>query len=586
MISKGGDCEWREQISQPEYQIAEERDVYVDVRDGVEIAVNVFRPDAEGTFPALFAMAGYGKETQDLDYPPQPLGESAMWDGTIEAGDPREIVPRGYVHVVADVRGTGDSGGEYTGMMASKEGKDGHDVIEWIAEQPWCDGNVGMSGYSYFSFTTLKTAIEQPEHLKAIYVSHALADFYRESVYPGGVLNMFYYGLWDGRNGSSGIAANNPASVMLQELSEQELERRKEELLEDPAIRNRPNLYHTLKYPFMNPPFFDFLLNPYDGEFWEERSIYPFFDQIDVPVHVIGKSPHSLTGYWGLYQGIEAPKKLTVKPPGPEERPWREDGEMFIRWWDHWLKGNDTGVMGEAPIDLFVAGANEWRKYDEWPLPDIQWEELYLRRRGKLLFRPEMHQKEPDAFVQEPLHVTSERKSVKYVSPAVPGDLEVIGPVALNFYASIDQDDTTWVISLSDVSPSGEETRLAKAYFRASHRALDHDRSEKGRPYHPHTLEAAEPVEPGEVTEYNVGLDPITHVFNPGHRVKLTIENMESPLDEEMHVHYHPHVTSGRTTVHRIYRNDNYQSHLEIPTHNTDESVIAMLGDDNLMRGH
>lgn len=585
MISKGSDRAWRDEISQPEYDVVEERDVFVTVRDGVEIAVNVFRPDADGEFPALFAMAGYGKETQDLDYPPQPLTESSMWDGTIEAGDPQDIVPRGYAHVVADVRGTGHSGGEYTGMMASHEGEDGHDVVEWIADQPWCDGNVGMSGYSYFSFTTLKTAIEQPEHLEAIYVSHALADFYRDSVYPGGVLNMFYYGLWDGRNGSSGIAANNPASAMLQELDEAEVERRREELLEDPAIRNRPNLFHTLHYPFMNPPFFDMMLNPYDGEFWEERSIYPEIEKIDVPVHVIGKSPHSLTGYWDLYRGIEAPKRLTVKPPGPEERPWREDTRMFIRWWDHWLKGNDTGAMDGDPIDVFVSGANEWREEAEWPLPDVEWEKLYLRRRGRLLLEPEHHQPEPDTFVQQPLHVTEERESVEYETAPMPGPLPLLGPVSLTFYAAIDQDDTTWVVSLYDVAPGGGETRLSKNYLKASHRAVDEERSEPGKPYHPHTREAAEPVEPGAVTEYNVALSPLTLVVQPGHRLKLTIENMESPRDPEMHIHYHPHVTSGRTTLHEIYRDDEHRSHLRLPTVDADPDVLDLLGDEDYQGG-
>lgn len=92
---------WKERISQPEYGIKVEKDVFVLMRDNVRLAVDVYRPDTDGKFPALLAMGGYGKELQDLLIAPQPMKKSAVWDGNIEAGDTQEIVPRGYVHVIA-----------------------------------------------------------------------------------------------------------------------------------------------------------------------------------------------------------------------------------------------------------------------------------------------------------------------------------------------------------------------------------------------------------------------------------------------------------------------------------------------------
>ena len=228
---------WRELISQPKYGIITKKDIYVPMRDGVRLAVNVYRPDAKGKFPALLAIGGYGKELQEVLIPPQPLDKSAVWDGNIEAGDTPDIVPRGYVHVIADARGTGISEGEYPGMWSSQEGKDGHDLVEWIAKQPWCDGNVGMIGYSYYGGTQLKTAIEQPPHLKAIFVSHVGADFYRDFVYIGGVLSLFFYGLWDGRHGTSGMAPKNAISQMMKTLPKAEFERRRNELLNHPDIK-------------------------------------------------------------------------------------------------------------------------------------------------------------------------------------------------------------------------------------------------------------------------------------------------------------------------------------------------------------
>ncbi len=570
--------DWRELISQPKYGIKVEKDVFIPARDGIRLAVNVYRPDARGKFPALFAMGGYGKELQELLIAPQPLYKSAVWDGNIEAGDTPNIVPRGYVHVIADARGIGESEGEYTGMAVQQEGKDGTDIIEWIAQQPWCDGNVGMIGYSYYGNMQLKVAIQQPPHLKAIFVSHLMTDFYRDAAYGGGVLRLFLYGLWDGRHGTSGHAPRNAVSLMMKTLPEEEFERRRNELLNHPDIQHYPNIYHLLKYPRKNPPFFDIVMNPFDGPFYHDKSIYPFFDKIKVPTFVVGKIGGA-RGYWEVYNGIDTVKKLFVKPTGPEERPWREDIETILRWHDHWLKGNDTGIMDEPPIKMWVPGANKYRYEKEWPLKGIEYTNCYLRRWEGLSFEPELYQPEPDCFLQQPLHLSNKRDSVKYIGPTLPADLEVMGQGAIKLYASLDQDDTNWIIKLSDVAPTGGETPVARGWLKASHRALDSARSKPHDPYHPHT--SAEPVKPGEINEYAIGLGYIVNVFKAGHRIKLEIESLESPRDPEMQIHYHPSLNSSKTTLHKIYRNKEYQSHLILPVISGKEAVLEIMSDDN-----
>lgn len=574
--------DWRELISQPRYGITVEKDVFVPVRDGVRLALNVYRPDARGKFPALFAMGGYGKELQEVLIPPQPLYKSAVWDGNIEAGDTPNIVPRGYVHVIADARGTGISEGEFEGMSTQQEGQDGADIVEWIANQPWCDGNVGMIGYSYYGGMQLKVAIQQPPHLKAIFASHLSADFYRDSVYSGGVLRLFMYGLWDGRHGTSGFAPKNAVSQMMKNLPKDEFERRRNELLNHPDIKHYPNLYHLLNYPQKNPMFFDMLMNPFDGPFWQDRSIYPFFDKIKVPAYIIGKVGGT-KGFWDIYTGIDTVKKLFVKPTGPEERPWREDIELILRWYDHWLKGNDTGLMDEPPIKLFVPGANRYRYENEWPLKGIDYTNCYLRRWEGLSFEPELYQPEPDCFLQQPLHLSNKRDSVKYISPALPADLEMIGKAALHLFASIDQDDTNWIVKISDVAPTGQETAVSKGLLKASHRALDATRSKPYDPYHPHL--STEPVRPGEINEYAVGFNNIVNVFKAGHRIKLEITSLESPRDPEMQIHYHPHLNSSKTTLHKIYRNKEYQSHLVLPIISGKEAVLETMSDENFQGG-
>lgn len=573
--------DWRKRISQPQYSIRTEKNIMVPTRDGVSLAVNIYRPEADGKFPALLAMGGYGKELQEELIPPQPLLKSALWDGNIEAGDIPDIVPRGYIHVIADVRGVGHSEGEYAGMASTQEGKDGADIIEWIARQPWCDGNVGMIGYSYYGMTQLMTAAQQPPHLKAIFVSHVGADFYRDWVYVGGIVSLFFYGLWDGRHGTSGFAPKNAKSLAKKMMSADAFEKKRQEILGDPDIKNYPNTFHLMHYPDKNPWFFDMLMNPLDGPFWQDRSLYPFIEKINVPVYVVGKVAHESGGFWDVYAGIKTVKKFMVKPNGPEERPWREDLETIIRWHDHWLKGNDTGILDEPQVKLFIQGINQYRTMPDWPLPATEFVNFYLRRWENMNMVPELHQPYPDCYLQQPLFLSNKRDRVQYVSPPFPDVMESIGPAALKFYASIDTDDTNWIARLYDVAPSGQETALGKGYLKATHRAVDLAKSKPYLPFHPH--DKVETVVPGEVYEYNIFLGNMTNIFLPGHRIKLVIDSMESPRDPEMQIHYHPRLPSSRITTHKIYRDKKFRSCLILPVQKLGQAVVEYMSDDNLL---
>ncbi len=206
-----------------------------------------------------------------------------------------------------------------------------------------------------------------------------------------------------------------------------------------------------------------------------------------------------------------------------------------------------------------------------------------MRRWESLSFEPELYQPDPDCFLQQPLHLSTKRDNVKWVSPALPADLEVIGPTAFNFFASIDQDDTNWMVKLYDVAPGGSQNRIGKGYLKASHRALDPKKSKPYKPYHPHLK--TDPVKPGEINEYNIDLGNTTHVFKAGHRIKVEIENMESPRDPEMQIHYHPHLNISRTTLHKIYRNKEYQSHLLLPIISGKAAVMEVMSDENFQGG-
>src|SRR5271170_1368655 len=173
-------------LSQPTYSMAEDDDVEVPMRDGIHLLADVFRPREPGRYPVLIAASPYPRQIQNMGAPA----------GFIEAGASDFFVPRGYVHVIANLRGTGGSGGTYT-YSDSQERRDMYDLVEWAAEQPWSDGNIGMVGISYFAMTQMAAAVERPPHLRAIMPIQGTYDFYQSSTHNGlmssGFITPFLY---------------------------------------------------------------------------------------------------------------------------------------------------------------------------------------------------------------------------------------------------------------------------------------------------------------------------------------------------------------------------------------------------------
>lgn len=240
--------DWHELISQPIYsKMKVEKDINIPMRDGVRLAADVHRPDASGKFPALVAYQAFGKNHEEIafTFPPQAR-PSHLWDGTLEGGDTQYVVSRGYSHVIVDARGTGDSEGDFLGAMTG--GEDVHDVVEWVAQQPWCDGNVGMIGISYLATEMVYGAIEQPPHLKAIFPEGGHYDRY-PMVYQGGIMWLMPRASMEGRAGDGFFAIRKNESITKRTLPKEEFERRIQERLMDPDVKNYPNFHQILKYP-------------------------------------------------------------------------------------------------------------------------------------------------------------------------------------------------------------------------------------------------------------------------------------------------------------------------------------------------
>jgi predicted acyl esterase len=547
---------WQQRLSPLKHELKEERNRFVTVRDGTKLACDVFRPDAPGKFPALLSCSLYGKEVQRITDDRRPLSPR-HGNGGQEAGDTRFFVNRGYVHVIADVRGSGDSAGEYD-FQGKKEQQDGYDLVEWIASQPWCDGNVGMLGMSYFGVVQHLVAAQQPPHLKAIAPYEAYTDRYRHSVYHGGLLNEGFFHQWWGH-----VSIGTLRPLMFRYLPEEEIRRRIEALNRTAEIEDSPYLHIQLKYAEKNPLLFDFVVEPNDGPYYWERSSYRMFDRIKVPVLLMVRWSAwdiHLPGAFQAWEGLDTKKKMiifeTLESTGPR-RPWRDHQDVLLRWYDHWLKGNDTGMMDEPPVQLLIKGRNEWRDEREWPLARTEWTKLWLHAGGGLGFS--QRSGGDDAFSNDPYIVPGKTSPcLRYASVPFEADTEFTGPAALYLRASIDQPDTGWIVNLKDQAPDGAMRMVTKGWLRASHRGLDAARSKPYKPYHPHDKRVSVPL--NQPTEYAIELCEFAMTFLQGHRMVLEIraqDNAEEPI------WYHQ--TNALPTRHTVHCGGQDGSHLLLP---------------------
>lgn len=555
-------------VSQPKYGMIVEKDVMVTARDGVRLAVDVFRPDAPGKFPGLFTISVYGKDTQLFPTPPQEFGGS-IFEASIEAGDPEYFVSRGYCYVIGDYRGIGNSEGEMPGMFSQYEGEDGYDIIEWMAQQPWCSGKIGGIGTCYFGFTQLIIAEQQPPHLTCIAPFELnFDDFYSRGFYTGGVLHLVWYGLYYGAFPARiGLAPKNFVSAMAQELAPEELKRRVEKAKANPDLKQYPYLYQVLCYPYKNPVIFDMLLNPLDGEYYQKRSYGNFLDKVTIPTFVGGP----FHGPFGVAQ-TSVYNKITNTPFKKlhmfrmmDPRPWTSHEEELLEWYDYWLKGLPNGAL-DGPRCIIEAGSDEPMAMESWPPNEeglLSFRTFWLAPKERLLpeFRRDLVIEEPDSFLQRPFYVSEERGKLVYISEPLEEELQIVGSPVIRFYASLDQKDTTWRVDLFEGGHS-DPWPITKSWLRAALRrrvpeedtawAIKHDMTQEDYPI------------PGEIYEYEIQLNPTAHCFRAGSRVEINISAVDVPLDETSYDEMW-HLCKAQTCLHKLYRDAEHQSTLTLP---------------------
>lgn len=335
------------------HSLVDERNVLVPMRDGVLLAADVLRPARGQPVPAILNFGPYHKDGR---------GGRLSVD-TVH----RHFAARGYAGVSADLRGLGNSGGCSPGAFAPGEAQDGHDLVEWIARQPWCDGNVGMWGVSYPGVTALATAATRPEHLKAIVPIHATSDLHRGVVALGGTGS----GFWMRADWGPRMLAYNLMPPLLQDPHG-----RWAQIWAEHLAGNAPWLEAFSSHPGLDA-------------FWQTRM---------APMDRIVCPTFNICGWRDLYAdctprdflAITAPKKLLM---GPWKHEFPDSGKEapaaglwdMQRWFDRYLRGARNGIEDEAPISLYIQGAEGfWRAEQSWPPERQEPRDLFLASNGSL----------------------------------------------------------------------------------------------------------------------------------------------------------------------------------------------------------
>jgi putative CocE/NonD family hydrolase len=535
----------------------------VKMRDGVELSADIYRPDADGKFPVILSRTPYNKN-----------GARALEFG-------RYFASRGYVYIEMDVRGRGDSDGEFVPYI--NDGLDGYDSIEWCALQEWSNGKVGTIGGSYLGRIQWLTAILQPPHLTTMIVMVTPSDPFVE--FPTGLpipMSISWY------HATAGRVMQNMDAVDWGKIH-----------------------YHLPLYTMdeaagrPNPRWKELIDHAKLDEWWEPLRYQNKFDKVKVPIlHISGwyddeqiGTPLNFIGMTtkGATEEIRRNQKLLMGPwPHSLLKAQPKLGEVdfgpssvidfksyFLRWFDYWLKGIDNGIMKEKPVKLFLMGDNIWLEEDEYPIARTKWVNYYIHSQGRAnslygdgILSTEMPKSEPfDTYIYDPQNpvpfITEpsfaqiggpddyrpiERRDdvLVYSTPPLTEDISVCGPIKMILYASSSAPDTDFTAKLLDVWENGFAQRLTDGLVRARFRQ---------------GMDKPSFIVPNKIYSYEIDLWNTCQTFKKNHRIRVEISSSAFPkYDRNLNTKDELGKTTHYEIAHqKIYHSNKYPSHIILP---------------------
>jgi len=525
-----------------------DRDVPMTTRDNVVLRSDVYRPDGREKRPAILIRSPYNKQ----------YSASGDYLAAVDAAF------AGYAVVVQDTRGRFASEGNF--IPGGPEGRDGYDAVEWIAAEPWCDGNVGMAGGSYLGRIQWQTAVEAPPHLKAI-APHITTS--------GPVSDLRRTGVVDLDQSISWFATM--AVDMVDRLEKQGKDVAEMRRMITYARFNTDEIARFL--PIKDIPHFKFegiahAFQPARMEdllkvFKSEEDLYWKYEKVQVPGF------HS-AGWYDLFSGSLFANFRNMRAKGGSELarkgqhvlcgPWVHGGDLLayvgarhfgpvargiaalvkerhMAFFDRYLMGKDVRV---PIVRYFVMGPDVWREADDWPLPQTDWQRFHLHGGGRantlsgdgLLGREDPGAEPSDHYVYDPQNpvptlggrtlptgrlvpgpfdqrpLEARPDVLCYTTPAFEQDFEVTGPLVLHLFAATSAVDTDFMAKLCAVLPDGTAYNIAEGCIRARFRK---------------SLLGPELVTPGEVYEYTIDLAATSIVLGKGHRLRLDVTSSNFP---------------------------------------------------------
>jgi putative CocE/NonD family hydrolase len=517
-----------------------EKNVAVPMRDGVVLHANVFRPEGEGPWPVLVLRTPYGKDAQK--------------------GEP--YASAGYIVVTQDARGRYASDGRWESFYRfdTHDAEDGYDTVEWAAKLPESNGRVGTFGVSYNAFLQWRLAPLRPPSLVCMCARSIPARLTQlegpGTIRPGRRLNWFYTGMAPDMRAKLGAKELTTKAEMAKLWKEGESERLLHFLpwmkLPKNVFEHEEDAVHAwLREPHRDPWQF--------VEHCAEISvpnldICGWFDHCNDGIEMhgamrrVGKTevarngqrliigPWSHTGSGG--------RKVGTVDFGKEAVLDTRAGEL--RWFDYWLKGKATGVDKDAPVKIFVMGANQWRDEQEWPPARAKAHTLHLHSSGKasaptgdgslVMESPDAgsdsYRYDPNDPVptlwgaamfttpadQAPL--AKRQDILVYQTEPLKEAIEVTGYPEVVLHAASSAPDTDFFARLIDVAPDGTNRDIASGMVRARYRD---------------GLDKPKLLMPGEVVEYRIKLRPTSNEFQTGHRIRLDITSSDFPNYDRNH---------------------------------------------------
>jgi putative CocE/NonD family hydrolase len=550
---------WTMAASDSQYAVTEDTLVFMPTRDGARLATYVARPVGNGPFGVVMQRTPYRRV----------LHAAGRWWAS-----------RGYIFVAQHVRGRDQSSGDVADFGDySTDIQDGYDAVEWAARLPGANGKVGLIGHSDEGRLVWYAAVSAPPHLAAIAPSAATSDAWRIVPYAEmvfGPINVDWACLMRDRT-------MNPHTAEL-DIGE--------------AITHLPLATLPQRLGCGDVPLWDrWIAHPTLDAYWRAHAVTTYIDKVNVPAlsmagwHDDSRGPLDYTDAllrvphhpaWHLVMGVGAHKGVDYVAGdfGPQARYAYRD--LQLRWFDHYLLGRDNGVDRLPPVDIFVQGDNTWRQENEWPLLRARATNWYVSSGGHAptssgaggldTLPPTGAVADPFAYdpadptpylidsreLEESLNEdytqlnATRRDALVFTSASLTRPLEVTGEMSATLWAASDAHDTDWTIMLLDVWPDGHAERVQDGIARARFRqGMDHE----------------VPLVPGQVERYDIDLWFTSKVFQPGHRLRVSIASALFPkYDRNLNTGGNNERDSTFVVAHqRLLHDAAHPSHVTLP---------------------